>query len=473
VARALTGVVACLCVACAASLVYVAEVARAESPNEVVDLPMAVTLAEKHSWQLKASDHAIAAALAQLDEARISPFFQFRGRLGLALVPDAEGVPGYTPDPTNQIARDFGPALGAGIEGAIPLWTFGKLTGARNAARAGVRAAETQRVRARGELRYQVRRAFYGLSFALDTQQMLDEGLPRVEQALARLEERLEQGDADANESDRYRIATVIAEIRARRAEAEHLARSATTALEVLTGRTEISIPECPLVALPFIPESLKRYRSSAQKHRPELVLLSAAIDARQAELEVAHARYFPDIALALGAETQYVPGRTPDAYYTPWFVAAALVARWDLDFPGHALREERALQKSLELRDQRRAAVEGTRVEVSDRHAAVVDAIARADAWDEGHRDARRWFISAAQNHQLGVLPIEDLVDAVTAYFRARFSRLQALFDLNTSVAALELVVGTPVLPDAAWSLACGEDADNVDDTQASADVP
>ena len=438
----------------------------------MIDLPLAVALAEKHSFQLKASEHAVAAAVAQLDEARISPFFQFRSRFGMALVPDAHGVPGYTPDPTNQIARDFSPALAAGIEGAIPVWTFGKLQGARDAARAGVRAAETQRLRTRADLRYQVRRAFYGLAFALDTQQMLDEGLPRIEQALKRLEEKLDAGDADANESDRYRVATVIAEIRARRAEAEHMARSATSALEALTGRDGVSIPECPLAPLAFVPGELDTYRSDAQAHRPELLILSAALDARHAELDVARARYFPDIAIALGAETQYAPGRTPDAYYTQWFLAAGIVARWDLDFPGHAFREERALQKSLELENQRQAALDGTRVEVSDRYAAVVDALARAKAWDEGHRDARRWFISAAQNHQLGVLPIEDLVDAVTAYFRARFARLQALFDLNTAVAALELVVGSPLLPDAAWSLACAETAQDDDERDVPADA-
>jgi outer membrane protein TolC len=437
---------------------------RAQETQRTLDLPEAVTLAERHSWQIKAGDHAVLAAIAQLDEARISPFFQFKGRLGAGIVPDANGVPGYSPDATNQLARDFGPAISAGLEGAIPLWTFGKLTGLRDAAKAGVRAARMQRIRARADLRYQVRRAFYGLAFALDTQQMLDDGLPRIEQALAKLDERLQSGDADANESDRYRVATVIAEIRARSAEAAHAASAARTALEILTGRSAVEIPECPLEALAFTPAAVAKYRSSAHAHRPELMLLAAAQQARQAELDIARARYFPDIALALSAETQYAPGRTPDAYYTPWFLGAGVVARWDLDFPGHSYRSERALQKSLETNDLRAAALDGTDAEVSERHAAVVDAFSRVSAWDAGYRDARRWFISAAQNYQLGVLPIEDLVDAVTAYFRVRFARLQALFDLNTAIAGLELAVGSPVLPDGAWSMRC-DDADSAPD--------
>lgn len=450
-ARASTTAVVCVCVAWYSATPY-----ASAQQDAVVDLPQAVALATQRSHQLKAAGHAISAALAQLDEARISPFFQFQGRAGLAFVPDANGTPGYTPDPPNQLDRAFGPAVSAGLQGAIPLWTFGKLGAARSAARAGVRAAESGQVRVRAQLQHDVRRAYYALALALDTQQMLSEGLPRVEQAMTQLQQSVAQGDADADPTDQYRLATVLAEIQARSADAVHLGETALSALETLTGRRRMRIPDCPMTTIAFTPKDLPTYRARARANRPELRQLTAAHTALDAELTAVRARYFPDLALALGFEAQYVPGRTRHAYYTPLMVGAALVGRWELDFAGNHFRVIRAREKLLELEGQRSSAVEGVDIEVADKRAAVIAAQARAAAWERGHQEARRWFVSAAQNHQLGLTAVEDLVDAVSAYFKARFSHLQAIHDLNMSIAGLELAVGGKLIPDSSWSMRC-----------------
>ena len=60
-------------------------------------------------------------------------------------------------------------------------------------------------------------------------------------------------------------------------------------------------------------------------------------------------------------------------------------------------------------------------------------------DRFDEGRRQSRAWFISAAPAVELGTAGTNDLVDAVRAYFTARYSHLQAIHDLNTALANLE----------------------------------
>ncbi len=432
-----------------------------EASVRPLDLQELTALAEHHSYGLKAGEHAVSAAIAQLDEARISPFFQFRARGGLAWVPDANGVSGYTPDSYNQLNRAFGPGLTGSIEGALPLWTFGKISAARDAAHAGVRAAELNRELTRAEVRFNVRRAYFGLALALDAKQMISEGLPKLQQALEQLDERLKNREPDADATERYRMSTTLAEIKARSAEVQHLESVSLTALKALTGLANVEIPACPLTPLPFVPKSAREYQELARKSQPMLRLLEAAQTARHAELDATSARFFPDLALGLSVESQYVPGRTPYAFYTPLTLGAAIVAKWDLDLAGNYFRTERARHKLLEVHEQRSLAAEASDVNIAEKHAAVIDASERVQAWESGHRDARRWFVTAAQSYQLGLITVRELIEGVSAYFKARFAHLQSMYDLNTSVSGLEQAVGTSLLPDAAFRQRCDEDPD------------
>lgn len=440
-------------VVCALALVPGAASAQ---DSGAMDLPSLVRAAERHSHDLKAASHGIAAAEAKLSEARISPFFQFRSTAGFTLVPDAAGVPGYSGDSPNELERGFGPALRASIEGAVPLWTFGKIDAAKDAARSGIRAAEHGLARVHDRVVLDVRRAYYALQLALDTAQMISEAEPKLERALTRIDERLADGDADLEPEDRYRLATALAEVRARRSEVAHLETSSRAALEILTGLAPIRVPDCPLAPLAHDPAAPNWYRERALGHRPDLAMLSAAASARRAELDATTAKYFPDLALTMELGTEYMPGRTAYEYYTPLFVGAGVVAKWNLDFWGNSYRERHAEAKLLETQEQAALAREGVELEVTRDRSALLDARERMRVWDEGHREARRWFVSAAQGYEVGVVKPKDLIDGVSAYFRARFAHLSAIHDHNVALARLEQTTGTGLVQSDAWAQTC-----------------
>ena len=132
------------------------------------------------------------------------------------------------------------------------------------------------------------------------------------------------------------------------------------------------------------------------------------------------------------------------------------MVARWSLDLWGQSKRAERARQQLLETRSKARLLAQGIELEVADKHAALLDAQRRVAAWEVGRREARRWFVSAAQGHQVGVTTSRELVDGVSAYFKARFSHLQAIHDFNVGLAALELASGSELLTTQQWNQPC-----------------
>jgi outer membrane protein TolC len=432
-----------------------AVVARA-GDSGVLDLPALTDAAARHSHGLAASRHAIAAAEAKLSEAQISPFFQFRTTAGFAMVPGAEGTPGYRADSINELDREFGPALRATIEGAVPLWTFGKIQAGKDAARAGVRAAEHARDDALHEVIFDTRRAYYALQLALDTLQMISEGEPKLDKALTQFDTRLAENDPETDPMDRFRLATALAEVRARRSEATRVAESARAALEVLTGIAPIRVPDCPLATVEHTRRDPAWYRAQALRHRPELAMLGAASAARRADLDLNTAKYYPDLALTMELGAEYIPGRTMYEYYNPLLLGAGVVARWNLDFWGQSHRERNAEAKLLETEERAVQAREGVELEVSTEHAALVDARERENAWNQGRDEARRWFVSAAQGYEVGLVKPKELVDSLGAYFKARFAQLTAIHDQNVSLAKMERAVGVALVAREAWGQNC-----------------
>ncbi|MCG8554768.1 MAG: TolC family protein [Proteobacteria bacterium] len=427
-----------------------------------MDLNQLLGLAEHNYAGLKASAHAIAAAEAKLAEAWVSPFFQLNVTSLFSLVPNVSGHPLLSRDSQLPLSNPWGPMVQVGLQGAIPLWTFGKLGAAREAARAGVRASTHKRKQVLARLRSDVRRAYFGLQFALDTLQMIAEGRAKLESGVALLEQRLEQGDSDANVLDRYRLAAALSEVDARRSEARRLEQTSRAALTLLTGLDEITVPDCPLEPIATEPKSLGWHLDMARTHRPDAGMLRTSVEAREAKLRAERAGYLPDLALTVQASRSHTPGVTNQT--NPFVVdpanynalGAGLAARWSLDLWGNHYRVERASRQLAETRAQAQEALTGISLQIAAEREALLDARRRLAAWRRGHRDTRKWLVTVAQGYQIGTLQARDLVDSLRAYFTARFSHLQAIHDTNSSLARLEQAIGTPIVADDAWLQTC-----------------
>jgi outer membrane protein TolC len=425
-----------------------------------MDLAQLVAAAERSYAGLRAARARIRAAQAQLDEAWVTPFFQSNVTVGASVAPEVRGHPILSPDSQLPLSNDWQPVLGVAVEGVIPVWTFGKLQGARNAARAGLDAAEHDRERVRARLRYDVRRAYFALQLALDLRQMLDEGLPPIRQAAARIDEQLAEGDSEVSTMDRWRMQTALAELDARDADVRRLEAMARGALQVLTGERAIRIPDCPSEPVTTELAPLERYTADARESRPEVRMLEAAVRARRASLDVAQAGFFPDIAVAYRFTATWAPGFTDQtnpfivdpANYTS--LTAGLVARWSLDLWGNAYRVDREGALLADLQDRSQEAAGGIELEVTEAYEAARAARAQVDSWERGRRESRAWFIAAAQGREVGTVEPRDLVDAVRAYFTARYSHLQAVHDLNAALANLERTSGRPFVE--RWEPAC-----------------
>src|SRR5690606_25199985 len=104
------------------------------------------------------------------------------------------------------------------------------------------------------------RRAYFALQLALDLRQMLDEGIPPIREAAARIDEQIAEGDPEADVMDRWRIQAALAEIEARSSDVQRLEDTARGALRILTGVAEVRIPECPIEPVEVELSPVERY---------------------------------------------------------------------------------------------------------------------------------------------------------------------------------------------------------------------
>ena len=406
---------------------------------------------------LNAAEADIDAAQARLNEARLSPFMQFQGQARFFMAPEARGTATFSPDPQIPWGNRWGPGGELGIEGAIPIYTFGKYRAGKKAASAGITAAEYERDRTLARVVFDVRRAYFGTQLSLDLQAMISEGKDKLRNAVNKLDARLQADDPRVKQTDYWRLVSALSEIESRESEALRLEASARAALEILSGLEPAIVPECPLGAVHSEVIELGEHVDRALANRPEVHQLEAAQAAKDANLTVKRAGYLPDIILALRATFARTPGITD--IQNPFIIDrgnfagafAGLVARWKLDFGGTNARVKAAKAEIESLKAKTEEAEQGIELEVTALEQ-LQDAKRRLGSWTRAEKESRKWFVSAGQGYEVGTTSARQLVDAIEAYFSARSKRLMATAEYNLAIAGLEKATNMPLVSQKGW---------------------
>jgi len=455
-------IVAALCLSIAVPALQRVRAAKPARTPQVLKLSQLEQIALKTYPGIKAGQHAISAAEAKLEEARWSPFFQFEINAGINLVPEVRGSALYSLDPQVPVSNFFLPVWSAGIGGAIPLWTFGKLSSAREAAQAGVKASYWDKQRVIAQLRTDIRRAYFTLQLALDLSQILSEAVSQLRRGIKEFNKRLSDGDDDVNELDQWRLSSALTEIQTTTSQVRRMEQLAREALSTLTSLAQVRVPECSTQVINHEVRKLKYYVELAATRRADQQMVLKGLDARKAAVDQSFAQYFPDFALTLGASTSYGPGVTDQtnpfiidrANYTSY--TAGIVARWKLDMPGNINRYRRAREEWMQAVEKSREVSKGVRIDISKAYEELLDARRQEQNWAAGKRNSRQWFVTAAQAYDLGNATAKDLIDSLKAYFTARGNHAQAIATTNIALAQLEQAVGMRFITAAHWDQEC-----------------
>ncbi len=438
---------ALLTAAVAALVAASASATASAAPGGTAGLPRILELADRNHPNVLAARARLKQVRAQLDEAHFAPFMQFKLTGGVALAPNIRGNNIFSPNTDASLTSNLGVAWRFGVDGILPLWTFGKITNLWDAASANVRVHEGGVEKERDAVRYDVRKAFFGLRFARDAKHLLGEVKKELAKAEARAGEALEGDDGDP--IDLAQVQTVAAEIEARESEALRYEQNALTGLRFYTGIATLDVDDVPLAAPRHPLGHMARYLTAARLHRPEVQMVRAGLDARQAQVRMARSQLFPDVGLLLQAGVSAAPEISnvlnpyvgdPGNYFR---YGLALVFQWKLDLiPGEA-RLRFADAQLEEMRATEQLALGGVGTEVEIAYDEANDWKKRAESYGKAVSAAKRWLILVSQGIDVGTKETKDLIEPAKSYALNKVSQLNALYEYNLAMARLAKATG------------------------------
>jgi outer membrane protein TolC len=437
----------------AASRVDTAErAAAAEIENPVarpviLGLPQILDLTDRNHPQIAAARARLLGARAQRDEAHTAPFSQWKLTGGLALAPVLLGNNVFSPNTDASLTSSLGLGWRAGIDGVLPLWTFGKIDNLWVAADANVKLHEATIEKERDAVRVEARRAFFGLELARDARRLLKDVRAALAAAEATMKAQIDKDEGDP--IDLLKLETYAAELDVREAEADRVVASALAGLRFFTGEPTMDIPDAPLKPPRHELGHVTRYLEAARLYRPEVSMARAGLTVRTAQVQLARAGLFPDIGLGLQLGVSAAPAIADQI--NPYVVdpgnylhyGAALVFQWKLDLLPQSARIRLAEAELEEVRAQQRLALGGVGAEVEIAYAEVVDWKRRALAYEKAVATAKRWFVMVQQGIDVGTVAEKELLEPAKAYAQNRWNALNAVMELDMAMARLAKATG------------------------------
>jgi outer membrane protein len=391
----------------------------------------------------------LAVAESRVDEADAARMPRFKATAFATISPKIRCTnDDCTKTEPQNFALDFSGVFGsAQLDITQPLYTFGKITHARSAARAGLDAQHALADEAAGDLAVDAARAYWGVKAARELAGMLDDGIDEIGKALESLEDRGGKGGkgkAEASIQDRQRVAVLLAEAKVQRADAQQAESEALAGLRALTGVPDADLDDDQLAAL-----ERKLPSRAVPDRRPQAIAAKTGAHAADELAEMAVSGYYPDLAIVASGVIAHATGvdDPPSAFandpYNRSGAGAVLGLQWQLEPWTTAAKVAHARADAHKAHAQSELAARGARYDADNALAEAGHAHDKVAAAAEGEKAARTWLASVLQAQAIGAAESKDLADAYIAWFQMRARWAQAVFQWNVAVVRLDRSAG------------------------------
>lgn len=336
-----------------------------------------------------------------------------------------------------------------------PLFTFGKLEAAVEAASGGIGAQRAGLDGTRFDLERQVARAYYLLLLANQLRSLANESRAEIETARRTIVEKLEADTGDFTYTDLHRIDRFVYDVEENANKVVKSQGIARSALRILVGLSEsdsLVLADGSLKPVDVRIRPLEHYLSLV-KGRPDLGQLREGLRVRSAQVRAVRTDLFPQVFLAGRFKYGLAPNR--DRQRNPFLkdefnvteLGAVLGFRQSLSFASTRAKVKEARLSYEKLGYQAQLAVQGARLEIESAYLSLIEAQANIGAARKARRATRRWFVSARDGFNAGLEEAGEMVDAVKEYGIIRAKYYQAVLEFNLAWVSLMRATGNSIL--------------------------
>ncbi len=336
-----------------------------------------------------------------------------------------------------------------------PLFTFGKLDAAVEAASGGIGARRAGLNRSRFDLERQVARAYYLFLLANQLRALANESRTEIDGARRTIFEKLEADTGDFTYTDLFRIDRFVYDVEENANKVDKSQALARSALRVLVGLSpsdSLVLADGSLKPVNVEIRPLEHYLSLVES-RPDLGQLREGLRVQSAQVRAIRTDLFPQVFIA----GQFKYGKAPnrDRQRNPFLkdefnvtqFGAVLGFRQSLSFATTTTKVKEARLAYKKLSFQAQLAVQGARLEIERAYRSLIEAEANIRAARKARRATRRWFISARDGFNAGLEEAGEMVDAVKEYGIIRAKYYQAVLEFNLAWVALKRATGNSIL--------------------------
>jgi len=342
------------------------------------------------------------------------------------------------------------------VQAILPIWTFGKLSAGKKAAGHLVGATEALLQRARDQAAYDVARAYWGYQTARNADTAVQKVRDRVKEGRETAQRLLKQQSEQVSSADAMKLDYLAEEIEAQHAAAVKNRDLALTGLRLLVGAQPgeaLDIAEQDLPQAPQ-PPNADALLARALQQRPETRAAQEAIAARQALVDLARGRLWPDLGLVGGARfTETTNASNPSSPFVsnPYHEASGYIAlglQGTFDIPQKLARLRQAEADLQEAVAMNVGAQQLVRLEVQQALGDLGEARIRVERYARETEIGKKLSTQAAVAFDSGLGEARELLEGTLLWARADGERLKALYDAQLAWAAIEKAAGGPLSP-------------------------
>ena len=415
-----------------------------------------IKMALEHNAKLQATGYATDAARAQLKEASAIgwPIVEYEYR-------------------TAPIPGDVGSAMDSFFSGdmawwnklkigvGVPVYSFGKLSLAKEMAKSGVAASEIQAFQEKNSLVSKVRQLYYGVLLTEEVGRLLKEAHTRLEGEIKGREkdegeEVSEEASDDEPKSpiDTLKMKVFLYDLEKRLAETRAKETLALDGLRVQMGLSSGTVFTVYSRKLRPVEASLKPfedYLTAAMAKRPDVKLLATGMDVKRNQYLLEKRKLFPDVGVGaffeVGRTATDIKGVTAtDDFNDPFNFTRAgvgLQLSGRFDFHGSGAKIQKSRSEYYKLNLEQMIAKEGIKLDVFDSYLKARTAESNLKRARDAESAARQLLFLTQSNYDIGIGEQKDIVEALQMVLLTRGRYFESVFDYNSALAVLDEKIG------------------------------
>lgn len=425
-----------------------------EGHTNVLNLDQCIKKAVEASAELKESRYEVEVYRGKKGQADAAMYPQVEIIAYGSLSPRARLKNGDTLESYTNINRQsydgvFGRAT---VQLIQPVYTFGKISGYREAAENGVAAYEAGAKLKATDVALQVKEAYYGLLLAREIKLFLTEIKGELDKATGKVLRQLDAEAPNVDQVDQYKMQTYQADLNRYMAQAEEGEQKALYGLKVLMNIPDdenFEIADEYLVPADYSVDEFGVYVDRARRERLEFAQLDAGLKALAALVDVELADYYPQFFIlgfgSIAGATNRDHLNNPYVFdeFNHTAAGAVIGLKWSIDLGMNRGQVYEARAEYMKLRMKQDYANMGVPFQVKEAYLSLVRSDAEMAALMEAHKRAKQWAFTSLSNFDLGVGEARDIADSVSTYAKIRVDYFRAVFNQRMAIANLEHATG------------------------------